>query len=49
MAESLKGLNGIIVVADDILVYGTGNNDEEASIDHDRKLEALLCVVMKET
>ena len=42
MAESLEGLKGIIVAANNMLVYRTGNNDEEASIDHDKKLEALL-------
>ena len=29
-------------MADDILVYGTGDTQEEALKDHDRKLEALL-------
>lgn len=40
--EALEGLNGIIIVADDILVYGSGKNDEEADLDHDKNFEALL-------
>ncbi len=33
---------GIICVADDILVYGTGGSQKEAITDHDEKLEQLL-------
>ena len=33
--EGLEGLDGIAVVADDILVYGSGNNELEANKDHD--------------
>lgn len=42
MMEILDGLQGIIVVADDILVYGSGDTDEEADIDHDKNLKSLL-------
>ena len=40
--QALEGLEGILNIADDILVYGVGDNENEARIDHDRKLEALL-------
>lgn len=42
LATALEGLGGTVCVADDILVYGSGNTIEEASIDHDRRLVALL-------
>jgi len=38
----LEGLKGIAVVADDILVYGTGSNDRDAMADHDKNLENLF-------
>ena len=38
MVECLEGIDGIAVVADDILVYGNGTTDQEAEIDHDAKL-----------
>ena len=40
--ELLAGLRGIEPIADDILVVGCGNTDEEAESDHDTKLLALL-------
>ena len=40
--QALEGLEGILNITDDILVYGVGDNENEARIDHDRKLEALL-------
>ena len=40
--EALEGLSGISTVADDIIIWGVGDNDEEARTDHDRKLVALL-------
>ena len=40
--EALSGLSGIAVVADDILIYGCGDTLKEATLDHDRKLIALL-------
>lgn len=39
---ALEGLDGTINIADDILVYGEGNNFEDAQADHDRRLIALM-------
>jgi len=39
MAQVLEGLNGLTIVADDILVYGSGETEEEASRDHDFNLQ----------
>ena len=36
MCEELEGLEGIVIVADDILVYGEGNTEMDARIDHER-------------
>lgn len=38
----LDGLDGIEVIADDILIYGIGDDAVEARRDHDQKLIALL-------
>ena len=38
----LEGLEGILNIADDILVYGVGDTVEQANADHDKKLEVLL-------
>ena len=40
--QALEGLNGILNITDDILIYGVGDTDKEAQQDHDRNLEALL-------
>lgn len=40
--ELLAGLEGVEPIADDILVAGCGDSEEEASRDHDAKLIALL-------
>ena len=40
--DILSGLPGIKVVADDILVFGNGRTDEEASHDHDKNLRLLM-------
>ena len=40
--EALEGLQGVVNIADDILVYGSGETDEEANIDHDTNLWNLL-------
>ncbi|XP_060076924.1 uncharacterized protein K02A2.6-like [Ylistrum balloti] len=40
--EALEGLEGTMAIHDDILVYGCGETDEEALIDHDKKLQALF-------
>ena len=42
LCQALEGLNSIAANADDILVYGVGDTFEEATIDHDAKLQALL-------
>ena len=40
--EVLENLNGVDVIADEILVYGRGETYEEALADHDKNLKALL-------
>lgn len=40
--ELLLGLNGVDPIADDILIVGCGDSDEEAGRDHDAKLLALM-------
>lgn len=40
--ELLEGLPGVEVIADDILVFGCGDTEEEALRDHDEKLIQLL-------
>ena len=40
--EALEGLMGVACIADDILVFGSGDNLEVAQRDHDRNLIALL-------
>lgn len=40
--ELLVGLDGVYPIADDILIVGCGNSDEEAGHDHDVKLLALM-------
>ena len=40
--EVLENLNGVNVIAEDILVYGRGETYEEALADHDKNLKALL-------
>ena len=40
--EALSGLQGIAIIADDVLVYGRGDSTDEAKRDHDRNLIALL-------
>ena len=40
--ESLEGLDGTKAIADDILIWGDGNNIEEATSNHDARLSALL-------
>ena len=47
LATALEGLEGIINVADDILVYREGHTYDEAEKDHDRRFIALMerCLV----
>ena len=40
--QALAGLNGCKAIADDILVFGCGANDDEPVKDHDENLSALL-------
>ena len=40
--EALEGLNGVACIADDILVFGSGDDLIDAQNDHDRNLIALL-------
>ena len=40
--QALEGLSGVLDIADDILVFRVGNNEQEATADHNRNLEALL-------
>ena len=42
VSQALEGLEGILNITDDILVYGVGDTEDEACRDHDSKLEALL-------
>ena len=39
--QTLKRLEGVLDITDDILIYGVGNS-EEANLDHDRKLLKFL-------
>jgi hypothetical protein len=40
--ECLEGLENVEVIADDIIIYGTGDTMEEAMDSHDRALRSLL-------
>ena len=40
--NAFQGLNGVMLIFDDTLVYGVGNTERDAMDDHDRKLKALL-------
>ena len=42
MHQLLEGLSGVACIADDILVYGCGDTVEEALVDHDSNMIALL-------
>ena len=42
LRQALEGLSGILVVADDVLVYGQGTTEDEARSDHDRNLRLFL-------
>ena len=39
---ALENLPGVLCIADDILIYGTGETDEEATANHDRSLRDLF-------
>jgi len=40
--HALENLEGVLCIADDILVCGKGQNDNEATSNHDENLEKLL-------
>ena len=42
LTQALESLPGVLCIADDILIYGTGETDEEATANHDRSLRDLL-------
>ena len=42
VSQAIEGLEGILNITDDILVYGVGDTEDEARRDHDSRLEALL-------
>ena len=42
MHLALEDLDSVAVIADDILVFGKGQNDEEARSGHDENLEMLI-------
>ena len=42
LVQALEGLPGIACIADDILVYGTGDTKGEAEKDHDQNLRLLM-------
>ena len=42
VSQALEGLDGILNITDNVLVLGVGDTKDEALVDHDRKLEALL-------
>ena len=42
MHEALRGLHGVACIADDVLIYGSGDTVDEAQVDHDKNLIALL-------
>lgn len=44
----LQGLEGVVCIADDILVFGSGETMEEAIADHDINLKKLLIRIRKE-
>lgn len=45
--EIVNGLEGIEVIADDILVFGKGDTIEEATVDHNTNLKNLLSRLRK--
>ncbi len=40
--EIVEDLPGVEVIADDYIIYGSGDSDEEAAADHNRNLERFL-------
>ena len=42
LQTAIGGLKGVFSIVDDILIVGEGSTDEEASTDHDHKLQQFL-------
>ena len=42
LTQAIEGLDGVLNIADDILIFGVGDTEETANADHDAKLQALL-------
>jgi len=42
LEQCLEGLHNVEVIADDIIIFGTGDNEQEAETSHDCALRALL-------
>lgn len=42
MDEALEGLPGVKVIHDDVIIWGAGENDKSANVDHDQKFIALM-------
>ena len=42
LLDAFDGLEGIICIADDILVYGEGDDYDTAKVSHDRRVVALM-------
>ena len=40
--NALQGLDGVVPIFDDILIFGAGDTEAEAMADHDAKLRALM-------
>ena len=40
--QAMEGLPGVKIIADDILIVGVGDNDEAATLDHDKNLKMRL-------
>jgi len=49
LMAALEGLDGVLCIADDILVFGEGTTYQEAEQDHDRCLAALMERCSKKT
>lgn len=46
--QIISGLKGVVCIADDILVFGKGKNQQDATEDHNKNLEKLLIRLRKE-
>ena len=47
--QAVEGLEGVYPIADDVLIVGDGESDEEACVVHDRRLQAFLIQCMQGT